>query len=161
MRSARLSLYDASTHAEATVNNLFTRFLHLEHSFTSTIASLAPPRTANEELVPGLIYVLVATLAGTIVSRNRGILLRFAVPVAFGVGAGYAVIPVTMRNVGDLAWKYEQRFPVVRDAHLTVRERAERIWETGKSHTVMSVHMAEEKIDGARKGVEDWVKQGK
>ncbi len=53
----------------------------LEQSFTSTVASLAPPaRESGERLMPGLIYVLVAAMAGSIVTRNRNILLRSSVP---------------------------------------------------------------------------------
>ena len=55
-----------------------------EKNFTNTIASLAPSPETGEQLLPGAIYVLVATLAGSIVSRNRGIFLRATVPLAVG-----------------------------------------------------------------------------
>lgn len=142
------------------MNNLMSRFLNLESSFTSTIASLAPPPTANEHLLPGTVYVLVAAMAGSIISRNRGIILRFATPLAFGTGAAQYFLPYTMRNVGDLAWKYEQRYPPLAQTHIQVRERIEQIWETSKAHTLSTVDMAEQKLDEARKGVEGWVGKG-
>ena len=89
--------------------------LHLEDSFTSTVASLAPSPQSGEKLMPGTLYVLVAAMTGSIVSRNRNIILRGAIPLAVGIGAGWVVLPVTMRNVSDLLWKYEQRFPAVAD----------------------------------------------
>jgi len=137
-----------------------SRYFNLEQSFTSTIASLAPPPTANEHLLPGTVYILVAAMAGSIISRNRGFLLRFATPTAFGVGAAYTFLPVTTRNVGDLVWKYEQRYPALAQTHLQVRERATQIWETSKAHTMSGVDMAEAKLDEARKGVEGWVGKG-
>ena len=60
-----------------------------EQSFTSTVASLAPPKESGERLFPGGIYVLVATMAGSIVSRNRNILIRATFPAAVGVGTAW------------------------------------------------------------------------
>ena len=138
-----------------------TRLLKLEHSFTSTIASLAPPRETNERLLPNGLYVLVAAMAGSILVRNRNILLRATVPPAVGLGAAYTVLPFTMRNVGNLVWSYEERFPAVADTHMKVRERLSRFVETGKAHTEMSLAMAEDKVGGVRSAVEDWIKKGR
>jgi len=138
-----------------------TGALNMEHSVASTVASLAPPPTANEALMPGLIYVLVSAMAGSILTRNRNILLRASVPVLFGVTAGYVAIPVTMRNVGNLVWTYEERYPAVRDTHLRIREQTQHIWETGKAHTGMTVARGEHLLDEAREKMEDWVKKGK
>lgn len=138
-----------------------TRTLQLEHSFTSTIASLAPPKESNEKVVPGLLYVLVASMAGSIVTRNRNILLRASVPVAVGIGTAYAVLPLTMRNVGDLVWEYERRFPVVAENHVRVKDRVSRFVETGVAHSKMGVAMLEDKIGDVRAAVEEWVKKGR
>lgn len=138
-----------------------TRFLKMESSFTSTIRSLAPPRESGEKLLPGGIYVLVAAMAGSIVARNRNILLRAIVPVATGVGAGYAVLPITTRNVGNLVWSYEERYPVIRDNHLRVSNGIRHFYETGKAHSQMGLAMAEDKVEGVGKSLEDWVKKGK
>lgn len=138
-----------------------TRLLRLEHSFTSTIASLAPPRESGERLLPNGLYVLVAAMAGSILTRNRNILIRATVPPAVGLGAAYTVLPFTMRNVGDLVWSYEERYPPIRDTHLRVRDRISRFVETGKAHSQTSVAMAEEKVGDVRAAVENWVKKGK
>jgi organizing structure protein 2 len=147
--------------AEDGVNNALTETLRLEHSFTSTIRSLAPPRESGERVFPGVLYVLVASMAGSIISRNRNILLRATVPAAIGLGAAYAVLPITMKNVGDLAWKYEERYPVLADAHLRTKDRVTQVWETGKAHTAMSVGMLQDKVSGTRSNMEDWVKKGR
>lgn len=160
VRRARVGLYSLSTRAEASFNDFLTRAFNLEHNFTSTIRSLAPPPQANEPLLPGFIYILVGTLSGSILTRNRGIFLRFSVPLAFGIGAARATLPHTTRNVGDLIWRYEERFPEVAKAHLRVKERVETFWETGKSHAQMGAGRLEEKVVEAREGVEEWVKQG-
>ena len=100
-------------------------------------------------------------MAGSIVTRNRNILLRATVPAAIGIGAAYAVLPITMKNVGDLAWTYEERYPVLADAHLRTRERVTSFWETGKAHSAMGVGMLQDKVAETRSTMEDWVKKGR
>lgn len=135
--------------------------LHLEDSFTSTVASLAPSPQSGEKLMPGTLYVLVAAMTGSIVSRNRNIVLRGAIPLAVGIGAGWVVLPVTMRNVSDLLWKYEQRFPAIADGHIRTREGVEKAWRMARIHTQQAVNIVDDKVSGGRAVVEDWVKKGK
>ena len=111
--------------------------------------------------MPGMIYVLVAAMAGSIVTRRSNILFRATVPLAFGVGAGWAVIPITMRNVSDLAWTYEQRFPVVADTHKSIRESVEKGWSFAKVHTEVGKQYVGDKVGETREAVEGWVKKGK
>ncbi|KAI1845271.1 hypothetical protein JX265_005426 [Neoarthrinium moseri] len=158
---ARLFLYQHATRAEDAVNAGMDRAFDLEQSFTSTVASLAPPRESGEKLMPGLVYVLVAGMAGSIVGRNRNILLRASLPLALGVGAGWLAIPVTMGNVAGLLWKYEQRFPAVADAHLRTRDGIARTWEMARVHSHLSRQYVDDKVTGARDAVEGWVKKGK
>jgi organizing structure protein 2 len=111
--------------------------------------------------MPGLVYVLVASMAGSIMSRNRNILLRASFPLALGIGAGWVVLPVTMGNVSELLWTYEKRFPAVADAHLRTREGVQRAWSMTKIHAELGKSYVDDKVSGARDAVEDWVKKGK
>lgn len=160
IRQARLFLYSHSLAAENGFNDFLSRALHIENAFTNTVASLAPSAESGEHLTPGGVYVVVAAMAGSIVSRNRGIFLRTLSPLAFGTVAAYTLLPVTMRNVGDLAWGYEKRFPAVADQHIALRERAEHIWSTGIAHSGMARHIMEEKIGETRKKLEELVSKG-
>lgn len=135
--------------------------MHAEHSFTSTIASLAPPKESNEKLLPGGIYVLVAAMAGSIISRNRNILIRYVTPIVTGLTTANYVIPRTTQNAGNLVWHYEEKFPVVRDNHLRISQGVRHFIETGKAHSQMGLAMAEERVQDAREGVENWVKKGR
>lgn len=157
----RLALYGYAVAAENKVNSTMDSAFDLEHSFTSTIASLAPSRESGEQLMPGAIYVLVAAMAGSIITRNRGFVLRASLPLAFGVGAGWAVIPITMRNVADLTWKYEERFPVVAQSHIRLRESILRGISFAKVHSDLGVRYVDEKVTDAREVVEGWVHKGK
>ncbi|KAF3360621.1 hypothetical protein VdG1_01581 [Verticillium dahliae VDG1] len=158
---ARLSLYKVALGAEDAVNRTMDRAFNLEQSFTNTVASLAPPRESGEKLMPGAIYVLVAAMAGSIVPRRSNILFRATAPLALGIAAGWTVLPITTGNVANLAWKYEQRFPVVAESHLKFREGISRTISFAKVHSELGVHYVNEKVTDARETVEDWVKKGK
>lgn len=161
IRNARLFLYHHACTAEDAVNRTMDRAFHLEKSFTDTVAGLAPPAESGEKLMPGLVYVLVAAMAGSIVTRRSNILLRATVPAAFGVAMGWTAIPVTMRNVSDLAWTYEQRFPVVAESHIRTREAWKNSISFARAHAQGGREMVDEKVKSARETVEDWVRKGK
>jgi organizing structure protein 2 len=156
-----MALYKQATRAEDGINNALTETLRLEHSFTSTIRSLAPPKQSGERIFPGALYVLIASMAGSIITRNRNILLRATVPAAIGIGAAYAVLPITTRNVGDLIWTYEERYPVLAEAHMQTKARVQRFFETGKAHSQMGVAMMQDKVGETREKVDEWLKKGR
>ncbi|KAK2599002.1 hypothetical protein QQS21_005536 [Conoideocrella luteorostrata] len=158
---ARMAVYRFAVSAENKVNETMDSAFHLEQSFTNTIASLAPSRESGEKLMPGTIYVLVAAMAGSIITRRSNILLRSTVPLALGVGAGWTVLPVTMRNISDLTWKYEQRFPAVAETHTNIRESLRKGVSFAKVHSQIGVQYVDDKVTDTREAVESWVKQGK
>ncbi|KAF1928954.1 uncharacterized protein M421DRAFT_420182 [Didymella exigua CBS 183.55] len=158
---ARMALYRQAVRSEQGIDKALTATLRLEHSFTTTLRSLAPPKESGERIFPGALYVLVAAMAGSIVSRNRNIVLRATVPAAVGLTAAYAVLPLTMNNVGNLAWSYEEKYPVVADAHLRTKARISHFIETGKAHTGMTVGMVQDKVHDVRDSMEGWVKKGR
>ncbi|KAF7593945.1 hypothetical protein BBP40_010452 [Aspergillus hancockii] len=160
IRQARLFLYENSLAAENCFNDFLSRALHIENAFTNTVASLAPSPESGERLLPGGAYVIVSAMAGSIVSRNRGIFLRTASPLAFGTVAAWTLLPVTMRNISDLVWEYEKKVPAVAEQHLYLRERAEQIWTTGVAHSAMTRAMMEDKIGETRKKLEELVSKG-
>jgi MICOS complex subunit MIC26 len=161
VKKARLFLYDQSLTAENGVNSLMSWAFKQETSFTNTIASLAPSPETGEQLLPGAIYVLVATLAGSIVSRNRGIFLRATFPLAVGITAGWMLIPVTMGNIADLSWKYEQRVPIISEAHSQISGFTKEAWRQTKVHSKLATQWADEAAGESRKKVEKWVEKGR
>jgi hypothetical protein len=53
----------------------------------------------GEAFVPNALYILTAALAGNIVTRNRGIFVRWTTPLVFAVATGMVVAPRTTRNL--------------------------------------------------------------
>lgn len=160
VREARLFLYAHCLAAENSFNDFLSRVLRIENAFTDTVASLKPSPESGERLMPGGIYVIVSAMAGSIVSRNRGVILRTTTPLAFGTVAAWTLLPVTMRNVSDLIWEYEKRCPTLAEQHLKIRETAENTWHTAVAHSAMTRARFEEKIGDARKKLEEIVSKG-
>lgn len=109
--------------------------------------------------MPGALYVLVATMAGSIVSRNRNILLRASVPFAVGLGAAWVVLPVTTRNVADLVWTFEEKAPVIANNHLRIRGAAMEGWRQIKLRGEATRQWSDERVKDSRQVVEGWVKR--
>ena len=98
-------------------------------------------------------------MAGSIVSRNRNILLRASVPVAVGIGTGWIVLPYTMRNVGDLVWRYEEKVPVVAMNHMRAKGFLIEGWRQTELRGRLVGAWADERVRVARETVEAWVKK--
>lgn len=104
---------------------------------------------------------MVSAMAGSIVSRNRGIFLRTASPLTFGTVAAWTLLPVTMRNVSDFAWEYEKRVPVVAEQHLRVRAFAEESVKQTVEGGAFAREWMESKIGQGRETMEEWVRKGR
>jgi MICOS complex subunit MIC26 len=161
VKRARLFLYDQSLAAENGINDFMTWALRKETSIANTVASLAPGPETGEQLLPGAIYVLVATMAGSIVSRNRSILIRATFPLAVGITAGWVLIPVTMQNIANLSWEYEKLVPMIAETHTQVSGFAREAWRQTKVHTQVATRWMDETAGESREKLEGWVRNGK
>lgn len=158
---ARGFVYAHTLVAEDRVNVFMSSVLHQEKAFTQTIASLAPPPQSQERIMPGALYVLVAAMTGSIISRNRNILLRATAPLALGLGAAWIVLPITTRNVGDLIWTYEERAPLIAENHMRIRGAVEEGWRQAKTRGEAIRQWSDEVVGEGRETVEAWVRKGK
>ena len=161
VKRVRLFLYDQSLTAENGVNNILSWAFQKESNFANTIASSAPAAETGEQLLPGAIYVLVATMAGSIVSRNRGIFLRATFPLAVGITAGWMLIPVTMENTSNLIWEYEKKVPAISETHAQISGFVKEAWRQTRVHAQLAGTWADDKATETRKKVEDLVSKGK
>jgi len=111
--------------------------------------------------MPGALYVLVAAMTGSIISRNRNILLRASVPLALGLGTAWVVLPVTTRNVGDLVWTYEKRAPFIAENHMRIRGAIEEGWRQAKTRGEATKEWSDERVRESREAIEAWVRKSK
>lgn len=71
------------------------------------------------------------------------------------------LIPVTMRNTGDLLWEYERKVPAIAETHLTIRGAAREAYKQIRSRSQSTIDWADKSADGARKKVEELVGEGR
>ncbi|GAA6058153.1 hypothetical protein JCM3770_001952 [Rhodotorula araucariae] len=113
--AARAAAHDALVHASAATTDLRAQVLaweqHGEHALKSVISD-------KDQLNPNALYVAVATLAGSIVGRNR-ILLRLTLPPLFLLGSTAYFLPHSWRLIAP-----RLRLP---DEWSNVRERVDRL----------------------------------
>ncbi|KAG0323339.1 hypothetical protein BG000_002658, partial [Podila horticola] len=75
----------------------FDSYDHYKRRFSNTHTLMAQ----EDELLPGLIYVGLAGLTGSLVARQRNILIRMFSPLAFATAAGAYFLPHATHNVFD------------------------------------------------------------
>jgi MICOS complex subunit MIC26 len=112
-------------------------------------------------VLPAGIYVLVAAMGASVLTRNRNVLLRAPAPLVVGIAAANYLLPETSHNVGQLVWRWEQRFPALADAHTRTQERVGRFVRTGLEHSRQVPDLISEKVGEVREGIEGWVRKGK
>ena len=110
--------------------------------------------------MPSALYVLVASMAGSIISRNRNIFLRATTPVAIGIGAAYVVLPYTMQNVGNLVWSFEEKSELIAVNHLRFRGAIVEATKQAKIRGEKTREWSEGVVRDGRGLVEAWVRKG-
>ncbi|ODV95290.1 hypothetical protein PACTADRAFT_50036 [Pachysolen tannophilus NRRL Y-2460] len=105
-KSVRQESLNYYQNVENKFNELTDKYYTKEREVTSTISSLHDRR---EDLFPNSIYIVVGTLAGTIVARRRNILIRALSPLVFGLFSFAIFLPQTFENSKKLVWKLEQK----------------------------------------------------
>ncbi|GAA6044271.1 hypothetical protein JCM8097_002101 [Rhodosporidiobolus ruineniae] len=89
------------------------RWLEWESVAENHVRSVLSPQ---DQLAPNALYVAVATLAGSILARNRGFLLRLALPPTFLLLATSHFLPHTWHNVATRSEQFEAaHLPQLRD----------------------------------------------
>lgn len=97
------------------------------------VKSLIDP---TEPLTPGILYVGIAALTGSILTRSRALPLRFITPPIFFFATLNHFLPKTSHNLGVYGAELEERFaPRLREIHLTANAHTRMTWERAKEAT--------------------------
>ncbi|EPS44213.1 hypothetical protein H072_1790 [Dactylellina haptotyla CBS 200.50] len=157
----RKVLHTEVTKVQRHLDRLFDKYLHIEHSVTTTVADLAPSHRSGETIIPGAIFVAISAMAGSVVARRRMFPVRFLTPVITGVAASWYFLPETSRNVGNLAWKWEQKVPQVAETHMAIRNGVVDGWKATTDGYKSARGYVEDSTSSARRTIEGWVKTSK
>lgn len=99
-------------------------------------------------MTPGIIYVLIAGLTGSVISRTRAFPIRFLTPPLFTVLAMPYFLPKTSANIRQYLSDVEDRqFPEFAQRHDQIMATSESHWE-----------MLKDRVGGASKDVGTWSK---
>lgn len=102
----------------------------------------------DESLTPGIIYVLIAGLTGSVISRTRAFPIRFLTPPLFTILAMPYFLPKTSHNI-------RQYLSDVEDRHFPdIAQRHDQIMSTSSSHW----EMLKDRAGGATQDVSAWSK---
>lgn len=110
------------------------------------VKSLVVP---EEPLTPGILYVGVATLTGSIISRNRFLPTRLFLPPLFFLLTLNHFLPKTSHNLSLYASELEERYaPKLKEKHDIANAHTRMTWEKAKDAT----RDGRERLGGAVEG---------
>ncbi|KAF7982619.1 hypothetical protein HWV62_27033 [Athelia sp. TMB] len=138
--AARRQTTDALAAGHAQVQGAVDRWIGVEHVVESRVKSLLAP---EEPLTPGILYVAVAALSGSILTRARALPLRVALPPLLFCAASAHFLPKTSANVAEYVGELEERYvPAVKQFQ-----------DTGIAHSQMGWAQLKEALGEGRKRV--------
>ncbi|SAM00232.1 hypothetical protein [Absidia glauca] len=110
---------DALDEGKAHVDTLHSHIQLFENDVRGTINDIV---AEDEDILPNAVYVGVAALAGTIIARNRNIVLRFMASTAMATAASFYFLPKTTHNLGVQLDRLERKYPELGEAHASVNK---------------------------------------
>ena len=101
--------------------------------FLGRVKSILVP---EEPLTPGLLYVGVSALTGSILARNRSIFVRFALPPTLLLLSFDHFLPKTYNNLSSYLGTLEDKYlPAVAEKHDIAKAHTAMTWERFKHAT--------------------------
>ncbi|CAG8674123.1 13655_t:CDS:2 [Cetraspora pellucida] len=115
IRHTRLQISQTISDLKQHTQNVTDQWIGVEQNTEKAIKEVISP---NERLMPEVLYVIVAGLAGS------NILVRITSPVLFTVISSYYFLPQTSRNIMAKICEYEKRSPELMKIHNSVSDAA-------------------------------------
>ncbi|TFK33103.1 apolipo protein O-domain-containing protein [Crucibulum laeve] len=130
---ARRQAQEAYSEAHAHVQGWVSKWIGVEHAVENRVKSIISPQ---ESLTPGLLYVGIATLSGSIIARNRFLAARLLLPPTLLVLSANHFLPQTTANLSAyLASLEETYFPTLAEKHDIAKAHTAMTWERIKDAT--------------------------
>ncbi|KAL5525355.1 hypothetical protein ACEPAF_9225 [Sanghuangporus sanghuang] len=122
------------------------RWIAIEHAVEKRIKGFKSP---EEQITPGVLYVGIATLSGSILARSRSRPTRFLLPPVLLLLSSNYFLPKTTSNIGSY----------VSDLEHTYFPRAARFTDTAVAHSQMTWEMAENKANEGKEALNSGVEK--
>ncbi|TKY88567.1 hypothetical protein EX895_002556 [Sporisorium graminicola] len=147
--SARRAVSHLTADTRTSVRSLVDRWISVERSIEGEVKTLIP---ASEPLTPGLLYVGVTTLAGSIFTRYRAFPIRILTPpLALVVSLNY-FNPHLASNLGAYYTQLEQKYvPALTEQRRNWQQQGKKYLD----QTTKGVHELKDKTEqGVRSGLQ-------
>jgi len=113
--------------AHSRVRGVISKWIGVEHAVERRVKSIIAP---EEPLTPAVLYVGVATLTGSIITRNRSPFLRVLLPPALFLISLHHFLPHTSANLGQYVGELEDRYvPGIAHTHDIAKAHSAMTWE--------------------------------
>ncbi|CAG8568676.1 178_t:CDS:2 [Ambispora gerdemannii] len=122
IRQTRFKAKKALEDTENQFRQVSDRWISIEQKTERAINDVVSPK---ERLIPEVLYVGVAGLAGSVLAKNRGAFLRLTTPIVFTIAASYYFLPITSRNIARKLFEYEQQSPALVNIHKSISQTTE------------------------------------
>ncbi|TRM61114.1 apolipo protein O-domain-containing protein [Schizophyllum amplum] len=128
-RAATQTVRDIQAQAQGVVS----KWIGVEKAVEHRVKALAAP---NESMTPALLFVGIATLTGSILTRNRMLLTRLVIPPAFLIGSMNYFLPQTSANISAYCASIEEaHFPTLAEKHAIANAHTAMTWYRLKDAT--------------------------
>ncbi|KAH9852398.1 apolipo protein O-domain-containing protein [Lenzites betulinus] len=118
--------------AHARLQGVISRWIGVEQAVESRVKSLV---AHDEPLTPGILYVGVATLTGSVLARNR-LFWRLTLPPTLLILSLNHFLPKTTYNVSSYLTELEEKhFPAFAEKHEIAKQHSAMTWERVKDAT--------------------------
>ncbi|KAF7759912.1 hypothetical protein Agabi119p4_11607 [Agaricus bisporus var. burnettii] len=129
----RRSICQTYSNGHAYVQGWVSRWIGVEHAVERRVKSIVTPQ---ESLTPGLLYVGVATLTGSILARNRRPITRLILPPVFFAVSAKHFLPKTTHNLSDYLGSIEDaHLPAFAEKHEIAKQHSAMTWDRIKEAT--------------------------
>jgi len=124
---ARRAVTDVYLKAHREVQGVVSKWIGIEQAVERRVKSIIVP---EEPLTPGLLYVGVSALTGSILARNRSIFTRFALPPTLLLLSFDHFLPKTYHNLSSYLGSLEDKYiPAVAEKHDIAKAHTAMTWE--------------------------------
>ncbi|CAD6584809.1 MAG: hypothetical protein CYPHOPRED_002858 [Cyphobasidiales sp. Tagirdzhanova-0007] len=117
--------------AASKLREVSNSWIGTERKIEHEMKSILPP---DEQLSPGILYVGISTLLGSILTRSRSFPVRFVAPPIFLLASATYFLPKTSHNASLYGRQLEKIYaPSVYDAHSAVRSQIDSAWHRAQT----------------------------
>lgn len=153
-------------HVRCWINSIMSKFEHAEQNASDrffgeeyeVISVVSKLHDKSEPVLPSVIYILIAGLGGSIISRRQNIMVRALVPTLFGVGTWAALMPQTFENaILYLTTDQSRNIPKIANVQKEIDKQVEEVRQQTSEFLDKVEAETETWVSKTRKTVENWI----